>query len=98
MGDALLTRRPNGRYFLTRLPPVILRVLGTDEDDVYLNPGEPVGIDMCPAGVHAEVGGHLLPFQSIEVQYSMKAKHPEELQHGDDPLRADTGRGVHPVS
>jgi len=69
---AWLTRRPNGRYFLTRLKPITSRILGTDDDDIYLNPGEPVGIDMCPAGVHAEIGRELKLFESARVKYTLE--------------------------
>ena len=45
-----LTRQRNGMYMLTKYKPVITLVEGRGYEDVYVVPGEPIGIrNLCDA-------------------------------------------------
>jgi len=45
-----LTRQRNGMYMLTKYKPVITLVEGRGYNDVYVVPGEPIGIrNLCDA-------------------------------------------------
>ncbi len=46
-----LTRQAQGDYMLSAFAPLVTRVRGADHEDVYLRPGDPIGLrHMCPAG------------------------------------------------
>ena len=63
-----LTRQHDGNYTLTRYPPRIETVHGTGHCDVYLVPGEPIGIrHLCPGGVKAIFGLELRHLESVPV-------------------------------
>lgn len=42
--DFYVTRQANGLYMVTYFPPTINKVLGSEIRDVYIVPGEPIGI------------------------------------------------------
>lgn len=42
--ELYLTRQHNGLYMLTKNKPLYVTVEGRDFSDVYVSPGEPVGI------------------------------------------------------
>lgn len=45
----ILTKRPNGLTCLTKGPPVIMPVGLTDHQEVYVKPGDPIGLNnICP--------------------------------------------------
>ncbi len=67
---ALLYRRPGGLFTLTRHPPIRRRVEGTRRDDLYVQPGDPIGrIDICEAFASALVGdlSQLQAFDGVEI-------------------------------
>lgn len=45
-----LTRQKNGLYMLTKNRPIVHKVEGREFDDVYVEPGEPIGVrNLCDA-------------------------------------------------
>ncbi len=69
-----LTRRLNGQYALTAMRPVIAQVRGAGGlRDVYLQPGEPIGVlNLCALGIRAAVKRELRPLQPMRVRLSMR--------------------------
>ena len=66
-----LSRRRSGLYCLTKLPMIRHRVFGHRYDDLYLTPGEPVGImNICSEGTEAFFGITLEPLASCVVTLS----------------------------
>lgn len=63
--NVYVTRRPNGLYMLTRLPPLRVLVGMSDTEDLYVKPGDPIGVNnLCPAIVHSLMG-ELSVFQTV---------------------------------
>jgi len=55
-----LTLQRNGQFMLTKYKPLIERVKGTRHEDVYMIPGEPLGIrHLCRGGVLMITGGNI---------------------------------------
>lgn len=72
-----LSRRPDGKYLLSKLPVIRRRVRGTRRDDLYLTPGEPVGVqNLCADGVAAALGRELEPFESRRVRLHLELESP----------------------
>lgn len=66
-----LTRRRSGRYTLTALPPQPAIVHGTEALDLFLTPGEPIGVEnLCPEGIRQMFGVSLGRYESCEVELS----------------------------
>ncbi len=65
-----LTKTLGARYILTRLRPVIARVLGSRDRDVYERYGEPFarGNTYCEAGIFKQFGVRLKALQSVRVE------------------------------
>ena len=60
-----LSRQYNGSYMFTALRPRRVRVLGTDHEDLYERPGEPIGLrNLCAAGVRTVFRVDLDPLES----------------------------------
>jgi len=67
-----LTKRPNCTHVLTYLKPVTKRVYGTRVVDVYLEPGEPIGVmNLCEPGVQQLLGRTLESLETIYVDLTM---------------------------
>lgn len=64
-----LSRRTNGQYLLSKKRPVCTVVQGTSQQDLYLSPGDPVGVQhLCERGVTAVFSVCLEPLQSVQVR------------------------------
>jgi len=51
---AILARQYNGSYSLLRYEPISEKVAGTDHNDIYVKPGDPIGFrNMCAVSVAA---------------------------------------------
>lgn len=77
-----LTRQRDGNYMLTKIKPILERVIGTDYQDAYLAHGEPIGLrHLCAAGTKAIFGIELQPLESVAVTIEGRARQaPAEIQ------------------
>lgn len=67
-----LSRTAGGTYLLTRLPPIVQRIEGTDRFDVFERPGEPVAVrHLCPQAMHAMYRIELAPLETIRVRLAI---------------------------
>ena len=65
----ILTCQHDGSYMLTAFKPLIDLVRGTEHSDVFVRPGEPVGVrHLCRDGVKAFFGIKLNPLESVWVE------------------------------
>ncbi len=63
-----LSRQRDGSYMLTKLKPIPKKVRGTVVRDLYMRPGEPVGMrHLCADGVLMMLGVHLTKLDSVRV-------------------------------
>jgi hypothetical protein len=64
-----LSRTAGGTYLITRLPPLLERIAGSDRMDLFERPGEPVAVrHLCPDAMHAMYKIDLEPLQSIRIR------------------------------
>lgn len=64
-----LSREANGQYMLTRLEPIRAPIAGTQEETLWVQPGDPVGFrGVCPWFAAALWGVELEPLQSVRVE------------------------------
>lgn len=86
-----LTRQANGLYALTARPPLVAVVEGEARSDIYLAPGEPIGIrNLCAPGVKRLFGlpAHLRRLTTIEVDLTGRA-----IDDGDTETETETDPG-----
>lgn len=58
-----LSRGRENRYMLTRFEPIRTGVAGTDFEDLYFRPGDPMAVgNLCSASVKLLFGVELAPF------------------------------------
>lgn len=63
-----LSRQHNDLYMLTKLKPIKAKVLGTDHEDLYTAPGEPIGIrNLCEVILKLAQVTSIQPLQSIKI-------------------------------
>lgn len=68
-----LSRQRDGRYMLTLYQPIIARVHGTDQWDLYVVAGDPVGYrGMCPEITEKLFGVSLELLDSVQVELTGK--------------------------
>jgi hypothetical protein len=64
-----LSRAAGGTYLITRLPPLVQRIAGTDRMDVFERPGEPVAVrHLCAEAMAAMYKIELEPLESIRIR------------------------------
>lgn len=64
-----LTRQGNGLYMLTKNRPIFEHVEGTDRMDVYITPGEPVGVrNICSLILGLVGASQMRRGESIEIE------------------------------
>jgi len=68
-----LTRQANGLYMLTHFKPTVETVFGSNKKDVYIIPGEPIGVrNLCDKILvvieNAQDIGKLKPLESIQIE------------------------------
>jgi hypothetical protein len=69
MARLFMARTAGGTYLITRLPPIVQRIAGTDRWDVFERPGEPVAVrHLCPEAMHAMYKIELEPLQIIRIR------------------------------
>lgn len=71
MTRGFISRHGEGdRYALSRWPPIVKRVYGTERDDIYPTPGDPLWTPhICRAGVCVLFGDvQLEPLQSVAAE------------------------------
>ena len=52
-----ISKQQNGSYLMTRFKPILERVTGTHHADLYVRPGDPLGVrSLCPEGVAGLIG------------------------------------------
>ncbi len=69
-----LSRQGNGLYMLTKLKPVKSKIMGTDKEDLYIQPTEPVGVRNLCAVMLKVVGieNELELLESVKIELSGK--------------------------
>lgn len=56
---------------MTLLKPNISAVVGSDKEDAYIRPGDPVGINnLCADGIKSLFGVELQPLQMVRIELS----------------------------
>lgn len=64
-----LSRQANGQYMLTALPPMTTEVGSLGYEDVYVVPGDPVGLrNLCPLMLKLIGEPFLSRLESIEIE------------------------------
>jgi hypothetical protein len=64
-----LSRTAGGTYLITQLPPIVEKIVGTDRQDVFARPGEPVDVrHLCPEAMHALYKITLAPLEIIRIR------------------------------
>lgn len=68
---AWLSRQRDGNYMFTLFRPEKFKIIGTDFEDFYIRPGEPIGVrHWCPGGVKAFFGVEIPVGDQIKVWVS----------------------------
>lgn len=90
--EAYLTRQFAGDYMLTAKEPIVAIVEGVGHHDVYLQPGEPIGLrHLCIAGVKELFGVKLNRLESIKVRLAAEVlSDAVPLRRRLVPKKADT--------
>lgn len=80
-----LTRQKNGLYMLTKYKPIYRRVDGRDFCDVYVIPGEPIGVrNLCDAILNImEEKPKLKRGESILIDMNCSWIRPEDLDNNN---------------
>ena len=69
-----LSKRRNGLYQLTALQPIVTNVAGSDVQDVYPTPGDPINFQgLCPFSVKRLFGQELEALQVTRVKLVAEA-------------------------
>ena len=78
-----LSRQANGSYMLTLCKPVRAKVRGSGHDDLYICPGEPIGVrHWCPEGVGAVFGVELDCLETCKVEVQAGPVEPAWRRRG----------------
>jgi hypothetical protein len=68
-----LTKCDGGRYYLTKLRPIIARIRGTDRFDAFERTGEPIAVrHLCAPGIVALFGSELEPLVPTKIEVTAK--------------------------
>jgi hypothetical protein len=89
-----LSKRLNGLYQLTALPPTVVKIVNTELKDVYPQPGDPVIFQgLCPFSVKRLFGKELQTLEISRVRLTAKdiaaTKEDEFLQDLQDPTTSE---------
>lgn len=73
-----LTKQRDGNFMLTKLRPTIETVSGTNLQDAYIIPGEPIGLKhLCTDGVKAIFGVDIPHLTTVRVTIETGVEDPE---------------------
>lgn len=69
-----LSRQRDGNYMLTAYRPRMAKITGLlDREDLYVRPGDPIGIrHLCVEGILKVSGIELDPLESTKVELTIK--------------------------
>lgn len=62
-----LSHRANGRYLLGKLAPPMVPILGSKENEIWPEHGDPMSIELCAFAAERLLGRRLDPLTTIQV-------------------------------
>ncbi len=102
---AILARQWNRAFSLLRYEPIVAKVVGTDHEDIYVRPGDPIGWrNMCEMATYALcgldplAGDEIGPVTAVEAFIIPRAGMTNELRQmikNAQQKGGDNHNGVH---